>query len=195
MQTSIRTPDAALPAIVDDLIVLTDAAMGAGAPERIVPRLVDGLDALLRNVGPLPAEWLRVDPAGYGRRSLYRSPRFGYEVLAMTWGAGQGSSIHDHADTWGVEAVLQGALEVVDYRVTGRERALQRLAAVDRHVMPAGAVIGLLPPHDLHACRNPGAVGTTVTLHVYGRELDVVKRYAHVEGDLYRPQRVHLTTA
>jgi hypothetical protein len=31
-----------------------------------------------------------------------------------------------------------------------------------------------------------------VSLHVYGEPLDNVKRYVHVEGDLYRPERARL---
>lgn len=181
--------------LLEDVIVLADAAMRAHEPRRIVDALVEGLRNLLPNAGALPPELLQPSPDGYVRRELYRSPRHGYQVLAMTWGPGQGSSVHDHADTWGVEAVLRGRLEVVDYSVSGRNRALARLHASGQHELEDGRVIGLLPPHDLHACRNPGARGTAVTLHVYGTPLEEVRRYVHVEGELYRPERVRLSTA
>src|SRR5690606_6975715 len=41
----------------------------------------------------------------YARRELYRSERFGYSVIAMTWGPRQGTPIHDHAGRWCVEGV------------------------------------------------------------------------------------------
>ena len=181
--------------LLEDVVVLADAAMRVREPRRIVAALVEGLRNLLPTAGALPLELLTPDPAAYVRRALYRSPRHGYQVLAMTWGPGQGSPVHDHADTWGVEAVLRGHLEVLDYSVRDRNRALVRMHASDHHALEDGRVIGLLPPHDLHSCRNPSTRETTVTLHVYGTPLEEVRRYVHVEGDLYRPERVRLATA
>src|SRR5690606_40789575 len=39
----------------------------------------------------------------YARREIYRSEDHGYCVIAMTWGPGQGTAIHDHAGMWCVE--------------------------------------------------------------------------------------------
>lgn len=181
--------------LLEDVIVLADSAVRLREPRRIVPALVDGLRGLLAGAGALPRELLQTDPAGYVRRELYRSPAHGYQVLAITWAPGQGSSVHDHADTWGVEAVLRGHLDVLDYRQQGRHRALSELRPSDQHPLADGAVIGLLPPHDLHSCRNASARETAVTLHVYGKPLDNVKRYVHVEGDLYRAERIRLQSA
>jgi len=178
--------------LLEDVIVVANAAMRARDPRKIVPTLVEGLRGALAVAGALPAELLRVDPAGHVRRELYRSPQYGYQVLAITWAPGQGSSVHDHGDTWGVEAVLGGRLDVLDYRVRGRHRSLSELHPANQHVLVDGTVIGLLPPHDLHSCRNAGVRETAVSLHVYGKPLDNVKRYVHVEGHLYRPERVRL---
>lgn len=178
--------------LLEDVIVLVDAAMRAREPRRIVARLIDGLRGVLAVAGALPPELLRGDASGIVRRELYRSPEHGYQVIAITWLPGQGSSVHDHGQTWGVEAVLRGRLDVLDYRVRGRHRALSDLRPADHHLLVDGTVIGLLPPHDLHSCRNADARETAVSLHVYGRPLDSVKRYVHVEDDLYRPERVRL---
>ena len=180
--------------LLDDVIVLADIAMASYRPERIVPALVGGLQGAIANVGALPAWLLESDGVAPVRRSLYRSPQFGYEVLAITWAPGQGSSVHDHADTWGVEALLQGQLEVVDYRIAGRHKALTELHPADHRPLVAGNVIGLLPPHDLHSCRNAGSRTTAVSLHVYGKQLQEVLRYTHVEEALYRPERMRLTS-
>lgn len=181
-------------ALLDDVVVLTDTAMRAREPARIVNALVKGLEGLLSGRLELPDWLLEPRPGEYARRELYRSREHGYEVIAITWAPGQGSSVHDHGDTWGVEAVLCGQLEVLDYRVAAQHRALSELHPAGHHTLDAGTVLGLLPPHDLHSCRNASARGTAVSLHIYGKHLQHVKRYSHVEGDLYRPQRVMLDT-
>ncbi len=180
--------------LLDDIVVLADAAMRAEAPARIVERLAAGLRDLLagHDEAPLPAWLLDGAPEGYVRRELYRSRSHGYQIVAITWAPGQGSPVHDHGDTWGIEALLRGRLEVVDYRVVARHRALAELRPATSHTLEPGTVIGLLPPHDLHACRNASARETAVSLHVYGRALDAVKRYAQVGDALYRPQRIRL---
>lgn len=194
MNTSVAIRQADAFPLLDDVIVVADAAMRAREPRRIVPALVEGLRGALAVAGALPAELLRSDPDGYVRRELYRSPKYGYQVLAITWAPGQGSSVHDHGDSWGVEAVLRGRLDVLDYRIRGRHRSLSELHPADQHALVDGTVIGLLPPHDLHSCRNAGTRDTAVSLHVYGKPLDNVKRYVHVEGDLYRAERTRLVS-
>lgn len=178
--------------LLEDVIVVADAAMRARDPRRIVPRLVEGLKGALATAGALPPELLQGDPDALVRRELHASAEHGYQVVAITWAPGQGSAVHDHGDTWGVEAVLRGQLDVLDYRVHRRHRALSTLRPSEQHVLVDGQVIGLLPPHDLHACRNASPRETAVSLHVYGRPLDNVRRYVHVEGDVYRPERVRL---
>lgn len=179
--------------LLDDVIVLADAAIHAREPRRIVHALVEGLEAVLAaRQATLPSELLRGHSDGPARRELYRSPQHGYQIIAITWTPGQGSSVHDHGDTWGVEAVLRGQLDVLDYRVHSRQRALSELHPADQRPLGEGAIIGLLPPHDLHSCRNSSARETAVSLHIYGKPLDKVKRYTHVDGDLYRPERIKL---
>lgn len=181
--------------LLDDVVVLTNAAMRAGKPPKIVAALAAGLEGLLSARLELPDWLLEAGAGGHTRRELYRSREHGYEVVAITWAPGQASMVHDHGDTWGVEAVLQGRLEVLDYRVKAQHRALSELRAAGRHLLQPGAVLSLLPPHDLHQCRNVDEEDTAVSLHIYGKHLQHVKRYTRVEGDLYRPQRVMLGTA
>jgi len=183
--------DATFP-LLEDVIALSDIAMRFRDPRKIVATLVTGFEGLVSAGGALPNDLLTPDASGYVRRELYRSPEFGYQVLALTWGPGHSSSVHDHGDTWGVEAVLRGQLEVVDYRVTKRRKALASIVPQEHHTLVEGSVIGLVPPHDLHSCRNASLRETVVTLNVYGTPLDSIRRYAHVEGDLYRPERVSL---
>jgi hypothetical protein len=62
----------------------------------------------------------------YARRELYRSPRLGYSVVAMTWGPGQGTPIHDHSGLWCVEGVWDGQLEITQYE-TARDATDERI--------------------------------------------------------------------
>lgn len=180
--------------LLDDVIVLADVAMASNHPHKIVPALVEGLRGALASTGPLPAWLLETSTDGPLRRELYRSKAFDYQIVAIAWAPGQGSGVHDHADTWGVEAVLRGELEVVDYRIAGRHKALAELRPADHRPLPAGSVIGLLPPHDLHACRNAAKRGVTVSLHLYGTRLTDVTRYVAVDDGLYRAERTRLTS-
>ncbi len=180
--------------LLDDVIVLADIAMASNHPQKIVPALVEGLRGALAGVGALPAWLLETSADAPLRRELYRSPEFDYQVIAIAWAPGQGSGVHDHADTWGVEAVLRGELEVLDYRIAGRHKALTELRPADHRPLPAGSVIGLLPPHHLHACRNAGQRGVTVSLHIYGKPLRDVTRYMHEHEALYREEKARLTS-
>lgn len=195
MSPPIPAPSAAPFPLLDDVVVLADAAMRAGPPAKIVAALAGGLRGVLSARVELP-DWLLEPVAGEPvRRSLYRSREHGYEVIAITWPPGQASMVHDHGDTWGVEAVLRGRLEVTEYRVKAQHRALSELHVAASNRLAPGQVISLLPPHDLHQCRNASADEPAVSLHVYGRHLQHVKRYTQVEGNLYRPQRVMLGVA
>ena len=189
----ITPPPAPFP-LLDDVIVLSNAAMRADEPAKAVNKLVKGLRGLLAGPLELPEWLLETHPDEHARRELYRSREHGYEVIAITWAPGQVSTVHDHGDTWGVESVLRGRLEVNDYRLKAQHRALSELEPDGGHVLETGSVIGLVPPQDLHQCRNADPHEVAVSLHVYGKHLDHVKRYTHVEGNLYRPQRVMLGT-
>lgn len=182
--------------LLEDVVVVADAAMRARQPARIVDALVRTLPSVLATAGALPPEVLAADDRGYVRREVYRSPKFGYQVLLLTWGAGQASPVHDHGDTWGVEAVLRGRLDVVDYRVRHRDKALAELQPRGGHTLMDGQIIGLLPPHDLHLCRNPDPRTAAVSLHVYGESLDSVTRYVPIDGQgWFRPEKVRLESA
>lgn len=179
--------------LLDDIIALADIACASRDPKRIVATLVDGMRALLESDPQLPSSLLAARPDAYARRELYRSGRHGYQVLAITWAPGQGSGVHDHAEQWGVEAVVRGELEIVDFEAV-RQQALTRLKPLGHRTLRTGHVIGLLPPHDLHACRNAGSRESAVSLHVYGRPLEKVRRFVQVEDDLYRAERATLTS-
>lgn len=178
--------------LLDDVIAFTDIAMSARSRFASVELLTHGLGRVLRSKFKLPKFLLVPDPWTYVRHELYRSPEFGYQIIAITWAPRQDSGIHDHGSTWGVEAVLTGRLEVVDYVISEERDAWVRMEELERTVLEPGKVIGLLPPHDLHACRNLSHDTTTVSLHIYGRPLELVRRYLPRGNDLYRPDKAQM---
>ena len=105
----------------------------------------------------------------YCRRELYRSEDLGYSVIAMTWGPGQGTAIHDHAGMWCVEGVWHGSLEITPYELVEQDAARERYRFESRGTMNVGpgSAGSLIPPHEYHTIRNPSADSISVTLHIY----------------------------
>ena len=150
------------------LIDTLDAALGAGD----VPAITDALRrTLCRTIREhevqLPASVFEAFPDHYGRRELYRSERHGYSVLAMTWGPGQGTPIHDHAGMWCVEGVWHGALEITQYELLAQADGRCRFQPVGSIEAGPGSAGSLIPPHEYHSIRNPSADGIAVSLHIY----------------------------
>ncbi|MGQ0800921.1 MAG: cysteine dioxygenase [Pseudomarimonas sp.] len=103
----------------------------------------------------------------YARRELHRSEEHGYSVIAMTWGPGQGTLIHDHSGMWCVEGVFQGALEITQYEMAESDGERCRFHPVGTMQAGAGSAGSLIPPHEYHTIRNPSGDGVSVTLHIY----------------------------
>ena len=95
------------------LIDAIDAAVVKGSTPAITDSLRNSLCKLIRNQEvKLPDCVLETAEGRYARRELYISEEHGYCVVAMTWGPGQGTPIHDHCGMWCVECVWSGELEV-----------------------------------------------------------------------------------
>src|SRR6187399_2505751 len=77
------------------------------------------IDAVSGSGLTLPAPYLEPIPERYARRLLHRDPQGRYTVIAMVWGKGQGTPLHDHAGIWCVECVYQGRIAVTSYSVRG----------------------------------------------------------------------------
>ncbi|MEO7063290.1 MAG: cysteine dioxygenase family protein [Dokdonella sp.] len=113
----------------------------------------------------------------YARRELYRSQQHGYSVVAMTWGPGQGTPIHDHAGLWCVEGVWQGFLEVTPYELIESKGGRFRFEPRGTMVAGAGSAGSLIPPHEYHTILNPSDDAITVSLHIYRRPLDACAKF------------------
>ncbi|KZC35977.1 cysteine dioxygenase, partial [Rhodanobacter sp. FW510-R12] len=100
------------------LIDAIDAAVIKPTTHELTDSLRHSLCKLIRdNAVTLPECVFEANADHYARRELYCSEEHGYCVVAMTWGPGQGTPIHDHDGMWCVEGVWNGALEIVQYEL------------------------------------------------------------------------------
>lgn len=129
----------------DRLIAAVDAAMSSGDPERITTDLQLALqEAITDSRIELPECVHRPVSDHYARRPLYHSREHGYSVIAMSWGPGQGTPLHDHDAMWCVEGVWLGELEITRYELlecAGERWRFRRHAALRGGCGSAGSLI------------------------------------------------------
>jgi hypothetical protein len=139
----------------DRLIAAVDAAMTSGDAGRITADLQLALqEAITDSRIELPECVHRPVSDHYARRPLYHSREHGYSVIAMSWGPGQGTPLHDHDAMWCVEGVWLGELEITRYELlerAGERWRFRRHAALRGGCGSAGS---LIPPHEYHTLRN-----------------------------------------
>jgi 3-mercaptopropionate dioxygenase len=135
----------------------------------------------------LPAELKQPRGECYARRLLHRGKGDVYEIVAMTWGPGQGTPLHDHAGLWCVECVVQGQMEVIQYRLLDRKmedggKEQFCFGEVGKIMTGVGTAGALIPPHEYHVLRNPSPNQSAVTLHVYGGQMKFCGTFTPVTG-------------
>jgi len=172
-----------LPAAIQELIRRVDTAVTLGDLERVTGCIKQDLEQLCRTEPiVLPERFRRPIPDCYARRLLHRAPDLAYTMVVMTWGPGQRTPLHDHAGMWCVECVLEGRLDVTQYELTdqrdGRYRFDQK-ATVQAGIGQAGC---LIPPYEYHVLGNGLSDSATITLHVYGGEMDHCNLFTALPG-------------
>lgn len=106
-------------------------------------------------------------PGDFYGRLLFEDPHTGFIAVAMVWGSGAQTPIHDHG-TWGVFGVTGGALEFTNFVRAGGDDEVAPVAQFEGGV---GAVTRLVAPEmEIHRIRNAGQ-GVARSLHVYGRNI------------------------
>ena len=158
---------------LNELVRRLDAAVAAGSIEAITAQVKADLEDLLKQSAiPLAERFHVARPDCYARRLLYRDPANRYTAVVMTWGPGQGTPVHDHGGLWCVEGVVEGQMSVTQYDVRPDGDAF-RVAPIGQ---PLSAGVGsagrLIPPTDYHVLANALPAATSITLHVYGGDLD-----------------------
>ncbi|MBH1834810.1 cysteine dioxygenase family protein [Stenotrophomonas maltophilia] len=172
------------------LLAAIDGVVALADPHAIT----EGLQRVLRDAITDPSIQLppcvrRPVRGHYARRELHRSRTLGYSVIAMCWGPGQGTPLHDHDAMWCVEGVWQGELLVTPYALLERKGTRHRFAAQPTLYGQRGSAGSLIPPHEYHTLRNASDADVAVSLHVYQ---GVMERSAVFEplGDDWYQRRV-----
>lgn len=180
---------------------MTGEVKAAAALRRFIGELQDSLDCdfpldakiasvkesltrLLAQPGWLPEPARAPDREGYARHLLYRQADDGFVLVAMVWGPGQATAIHDHAGVWCVEGVYEGLVEVKRYDL--REESGARVRMTPGEVIRAGvgSCGALIPPVEHHQIAN-ATRDTAISLHVYGKNLETCHVFQPLGGDLY----------
>ncbi len=157
----------------NQLVDLVDRAVGRDAGvEDLVDTLRTQLCELIRGgTVQLPERMTACNGDHYARRLLHRDEERGYSIIAMTWGAQQGTSLHDHAGMWCVESVWQGSIEVLQFELVERQSdglfRFEKRGSMQAGIGSAGC---LIPPHEYHVIRNPSAE-PAVSVHIYGGDM------------------------
>lgn len=160
--------------------------------QRAVEQTASILERYTADPFPLPDRLTTLGSGKYARHLVYHSPDCGCCVVAMVWGPGQGTPVHDHAGTWCVEGCVRGRLRITNYRLD-EELANDRVRMTRQESIDVcpGAVGSLIPPFEHHTIENPFDE-PAITLHVYGKELDVCTRFLEEEPGIYRVERVNM---
>ncbi|MBS0583711.1 MAG: cysteine dioxygenase family protein [Proteobacteria bacterium] len=165
---------------------ITDSLYGEIKPKE-VGELRDALTSLVWAEGcPRAASFFSDTQAPrYRRQLIAAAPDRAYTMLLIAWPPGYVTPLHDHAGLWGIELVLDGALQVEEYFSDGdaEQPALQPHRSL---MLGSGDAAVFIDPAYVHRCRNLSAQQPALSLHVYGGELDRYQSFVEVSDNLYR---------
>ncbi len=167
---------AAIPGLEPLVEGLSQATRRSGDVAEVTSRVKSLLQELDDDL-EIPESYVQPLADRYARRLLHRCSEGTYSVIAMTWGPGQGTPLHDHSGLWCVECVHEGAIDVVQFDLLER-RSADDPTAVHYRFSPQetvratrGSAGALIPPFEYHTIANASSVDRAVTLHVYGGDL------------------------
>ena len=167
-----------------ELIGRLDRSVEAGSAEAITASVKRDLeDVLGKQQLALPARFTVPRPDAYARRLLHRDANGRYSVIVMTWGPGQGTAVHDHGGLWCVEGVVDGEIAVTQYLVKQDTDGYYRVTPIRSLLAGTGSAGCLIPPTDHHVLANARPSRPSVTLHVYGGDLDDCKVFLPATPD------------
>jgi cysteine dioxygenase len=132
--------------------------------------------------------YLTWDRQHYTRNLIDKTPL--YELMAICWEVGQGSSVHNHRDQNCWMAVPMGRLLVENYRLIAQELedGTCELETADTVEMNPTHPCAVDPKEPVHRVYNPREFNQrAVSLHVYSRPFDTCVVYSpeqHTCGEI-----------
>ena len=158
-----------LRAFVADAIRTIDSQSNEAS---ILAELAPKLQALIRSDDWLPAAYAVTGGSNYRQYLLYADPLDRFSIVSFVWGPGQGTPIHDHR-VWGLVGVLRGEEVSTSY-----ERQQDgSLRAGEPVRLATGTVVAVSPRlGDIHAISNGLPDKSSISIHVYGGNIGLVRR-------------------
>ena len=171
---------------VQHLIDRLDASVQLGEVHSITSHVKTALCDLIRaNDLEIPSDFVRPLKDHYARRLLHRNDQLGYTAVVMTWGPGPKTSLHDHAGIWCVEGVVAGRMNVTRFDLVETIGDLHRFVEVEQVKAGVGSSGALIPPYEYHILANALPDRSSVTLHIYGGEMDHCSIFEPQSDGLY----------
>lgn len=162
--------------------LITDLEAIVSAPEPKVARIqhvADRLRAFIRAQPKLAAKFTHPAQDTYARRLLHRDAAGRFVIVAMAWGAGHGTPVHDHG-TWGVVGMLQNRIAAWVYQRCddGSCEGYAELKEIGYTEAEQGDVLPVvMPPDDeIHRLQNKWDE-VAVGIHIYGRDIERCRRF------------------
>ncbi|QOW25569.1 cysteine dioxygenase family protein [Lysobacter sp. H23M47] len=168
------------------LVALLDAAVSRGDEHQVTAALRNALSSIIPDSEiQLPDCVSEPIEGHYARREIYRSTEHGYSVVAMTWGPGQGTPVHDHCGLWCVEGVWQGGLDITQYELLERDGERFRFRGTGGMIAGPGSAGSLIPPHEYHAIRNSSSNAIAISVHIYKAPMETCAMFVPVDGEWF----------
>lgn len=157
---------------LDAVIGATRRVVAAERSARRVSRVVAELLAPFLQVDDLlTPEQQEPDATSYRQHVLHVEPDGSFSIAALVWLPGQATPIHDHV-SWCVVGVYKGTERETCYQMRGSGRDAY-LVVTGTNLNVRGTVHALVPPGDIRSVAN-ASDGVTVSLHVFGVDLDTL---------------------
>jgi predicted metal-dependent enzyme (double-stranded beta helix superfamily) len=151
---------------VKDLRAAVSEELGETA---VVQRIKPLAERLARSPAWVRSEYYECNPEqGFGVHVLHEEPEHGLWLIAASWLPQRGAPPHNHG-TWAVIAGVDGEEKNILWLRRG-----ERLERHGERVVGAGQAMAF-PSDAIHSVINEG-VRTTLSLHVYGRNLNFAQR-------------------
>lgn len=169
------TDTAPLRDFVRELTKLVDSG---ASEERIFKDGRALLATLVRKDGWLPDEFAQADAERFRQHLLHCDPLERFSVSSIVFAPGQGTPVHDHT-VWGMVGVLRGEERCEEFAVPGGDGPMVRTG---EHVLRHGD-IDLVSPRigDIHRVSNARPDLPSVSIHVYGANIGVIRRHRYDE--------------
>lgn len=139
---------------------------------------------------PLASDFYdEADLANYRRHLLFGDAATAYSCLLIKWPPDHVTPLHDHGGVWGIELVIDGALQVDEFVAADLADAQTRLTPQRSLILGVCDSTAFNDPRYVHRCRNLSSRKASLSLHVYGGMLAEFSTFKPATPGRYVPER------